>query len=111
MRLCAATANKRLERTAEKRGRSAAGRSADSMLRRRVRPRLQITAIVFLAPTFNGCSQAQARPALAVTGATVIDVAFDVTDLLANFPESGRIVPEMNDPNFLVHHNAVVFRD
>ena len=26
--------------------------------------------------------------------------AFDVTDRLANFPESGRIVPEMNDPNF-----------
>ena len=65
-----------------------------------MRPKLQITAIVFLALTFNGCSQAQARPALAVTGATVIDVAFDVTDRLANFPESGRIVPEMNDPNF-----------
>ena len=26
--------------------------------------------------------------------------AFDATDRLANFPESGRIVPEMNDPNF-----------
>ena len=26
--------------------------------------------------------------------------AFDATDRLADFPESGRIVPEMNDPNF-----------
>jgi len=26
--------------------------------------------------------------------------AFDATERLADFPESGRIVPEMNDPNF-----------
>ena len=26
--------------------------------------------------------------------------AFDATDRLMDFPESGRIVPEMNDPNF-----------
>ena len=26
--------------------------------------------------------------------------AFDATDRLADFPESDRIVPEMNDPNF-----------
>ena len=26
--------------------------------------------------------------------------AFDITDRLANFPESGRIVPEMNNPSF-----------
>ena len=26
--------------------------------------------------------------------------AFEATDRLAGFPESGRIVPEMNDPNF-----------
>ncbi len=26
--------------------------------------------------------------------------AFDATDRLADFPESGRVVPEMNDPDF-----------
>ena len=33
--------------------------------------------------------------------------AFDATDRLADFPESGRIVPEMNDPSF----REIIFRN